>query len=346
MDKNSASKKAKKTFKPQSPDKLLRYAGMEGLSQRLDLAAEAHALLRGKANREIAGVREEIEDYPEARITTITILNSQGEKTMGKPVGHYINIEVPQLMDNKESLKPISKIISQKLHNLIPEAGKGCIMLIGLGNNQATPDSLGPSVINLTMATRHIKNHAPDQMPAGLRDICTMAPGVLGINGIETAEIIKGTVEHVKPRCIIAVDSLAAGNVARVGTNIQISDTGINPGSGIGNKRTPINQEVMGVPVIAIGVPTVVDTSIIIYESILGLMEIWQEQGHTQIPPVDNQIIESIADKLLSEFEGSLIVTPREIDALIEEVSRLIAASLAQAIHPGVNEENYHLFLR
>ncbi len=334
--------KKKPFLNTQNP--LLKYKNFSTLYKKLDLAEEAHCLLRGEANLEVPGVKEDIENYPEAKITTITILNPQGEDLMGKKMGHYINIAIPRLAEEKDLIGPISKLVAKKLKQLMPQK-HNCIMLIGLGNTLATPDSLGPRVVDKTIATRHIKKHAPKELAKGLKSLCIMAPGVLGITGIETAEIIKGTVDHVKPDCLIAVDSLAAGNICRVGTTIQIADTGINPGSGVGNKRAPINEEYMGVPTIAIGVPTVVDTNIIIYETISNLLEIWQKELKNT-PRLESKTINEISENLLSAFEGNLIVTPREIDSLISDISLLIAASLAQAVHSGVDENNYPHYLR
>lgn len=325
---------------------LLRYRNFPNLGKSLDLATEAHSLLRGDADMEIPGVKEDVEHYPQAKITTISILNPQGEELMGKKMGHYINIEIPHLAHEREEIKPISGLVAEKLRQLIPPQGSGCIMMIGLGNNQATPDALGPRVVDLTLATRHIQRHVPEEMPPNMESVCIMAPGVLGITGIETAEMIKGAVEHVKPRCLLVVDALAAGDIARVGTTIQIADTGINPGSGVGNKRLPVNEETMGIPVIAIGVPTVVNTKVIIYDTVLNVLELWQRRQHKTLPQMDENTMNQISEKLLAAFDGNLIVTPREIDALIEAMAEVIAASFAQAVHTGVDEENYHLYLR
>lgn len=333
-------------------DGVLRYGGWSALGQSLDLATEAHALLRGAANREVPGVREEvdlveIEGGQPAKIHTITILNAEGEKQMGKPMGHYINIEIPELIHNKDVLRPASRIVAERLQELIPDQNpKPSFLLIGLGNNQATPDSLGPRVVEQTMATRHLLRLAPDEMPPGMASVCAIAPGVLGITGIETAEIIKGITDHIQPNCIIAVDALAAGNISRVGNTIQISDTGINPGAGIGNRRTPINAQTMGRPVIAIGIPTVVDTNIIIYESLLSLLDIWHEQGKQNVPPIEEGVLDAVRKRLLAAFDGSLIVTPREIDDIISAVADLIAAAFIQAVHPCADESNYYLYLR
>jgi len=319
---------------------------LEGLGSTLDLASEAHSLLRGAENKEIPGVQEDVEQFPGIKVNTITILDAQGEKVMGRKIGSYITMEVPDIGHKKDILTQVSSILAKKLRTLLPKDQSSTMLLIGLGNNQATPDSLGPEVVNLTIATRHILTYAPEEMDKNLRPVCTLAPGVLGITGIETAEIIKGVVEHVHPICIIAVDSLAAASIQRVGTTIQISNTGINPGAGIGNHRQPINIESMGVPVIAIGVPTVVNTSIIIYETLSSLLEYWSEKGYKKIPEINKDTVENISQKMLSALEGNMVVTPKEIDQLVMCVSRIIAAGIAQAVHPGVNEENYHLYIR
>lgn len=318
-----------------------------GLSSTLDLASEAHSLLRGAENKEVPGVREDVEQFPpNIKVNTITILDAQGEKVMGRKIGSYITIEAPDIGHDKDILTQVSSILAQKLRTLLPKDQSSTMLLIGLGNNQATPDSLGPEVVDLIIATRHILTYAPEEMDKNLRPICTLAPGVLGITGIETAEIIKGVTEHVHPVCIIAIDSLAAASIQRVGTTIQLSDTGINPGAGIGNKRQPINKDTMGVPVIAIGVPTVVNTSIIIYETLNKLLEYWNERGYKKIPAIDKNTVENISQKMLSSFDGNMVVTPKEIDQLVADVSRIIAAGIAMAAHPGVNETNYHLYIR
>ncbi|MCL2678555.1 MAG: GPR endopeptidase [Clostridiales bacterium] len=322
-----------------------KYAGLSGFAPSLDLANEAHSLLRGKENKEIGGVSEQIEKYRHAKVVTITIKDEQGAKIMGKPVGRYITIEAPDIRFDKTLEAEISAILAERLRQLLPPLSNEAILLIGLGNDHATPDSLGPSVVDYTIATRHIKTYSPEIMENDLAPICVLAPGVLGITGIETAEIIKGVVAHVKPKCIIAVDSLAAASINRVSTSIQIADTGINPGSGVGNKRVPINEKTMGIPVFAIGVPTVVHTSVIIYEALSALAEFWEQSGQA-VPQIEEKAVDFINGKMLSSFNGSMVVTPKEIDQLIQNIARIIAAGIAQAVHPRVNKNNYHLYIQ
>ncbi|MEG1500361.1 MAG: GPR endopeptidase [Clostridiales bacterium] len=322
----------------------LHYYDLQDLGPHLDLAMEAHSLLRGSANMEVQGVKEEVEETDLAKINTITILNPQGAKRMGRQIGKYITIEIQNAIYAKDEIGATSKILAQKLRELLPQS-KQPIMIVGLGNNSALPDSLGPKVIELTMATRHIFSHAPQALEKNLHSVCLLAPGVLGNTGIETAEIIRSTANYVRPSCIIAIDALAAANVERVGTSIQISDTGINPGSGIGNQRQPINQQTMGIPVIAIGVPTVVDSNVIIYESGQKLLQYWQKKGLRPMPPLNSEAVNYIKQEILQAFDGNFIVTPREIDQLIYTIAHIIAAALPQDIHEDVDENNYQLYL-
>jgi spore protease len=264
---------------------------------------------------------------------------------MGKKIGRYINIEIADIYDKKSLIKPVSGIIAAKLSGLLPAESKDGVMIIGLGNERAAADSLGPRTVKKALATRHIKYAAPAEMPDGIASLCVLSPGVLGVNGIETAEIIKGTAQKVKPGCIIAVDALAAGNISRIGTNIQIADTGIQPGSGISNNtRQSLNKKTLGVPVIAIGVPTVVDSQIIIHEALSGLLRLWREEWKENHSAYYESAT-SAAREILRQFGGGLIVTLGEIDTIADKMADLLAASIVRAVHPGANENNYHLFL-
>jgi len=314
----------------------------------LDMAVEAHELLRGEAGREIPGVEMYEQQFENGNIKTITILDEQGEQVMGRPRGSYVTLETPMLRENdKMAHKEIGEILANEMKKIVPLNENSTILIIGLGNWNATPDSLGPRVVNMSMATRHIFQYAPVELQQGLRPVCVLAPGVLGITGIETAEIIKGTVERVKPDVLICIDALAAGSVERINSSIQISTTGINPGSGIGNNRTAINQETMGIPVIAIGVPTVVQAGIIAHQAMEQLYTHLantpkMQDIHMRLQPVDiNQMI----SKVLEPFGGQLMVTPKEIDEHITNTAKVIAMSLAIALHPGMppNEVEHYL---
>ncbi len=319
------------------------------LGINLDLAVEAHELLRGEAGREIPGVKMDEENYDHSTVKIITILDEQGEQIMGRAKGTYVTLESPELrVNNKMVHKNISEVFAEKLKQILPLNDDSVILVVGLGNWNATPDSLGPKVVNYSMATRHLFQYAPQELQQGLRSVCVLAPGVLGITGIETAEIIKGTVDRVKPDLLICVDALAAGSVERINSTIQVATTGINPGSGIGNKRLGINEETMGIPVIAIGVPTVVHAGIITHQAMEQLF------NHLQTTPALQHVyaglqpvaVNEIINKVLEPFGGQLMVTPKEVDDQISFTAKVIATSLALALHPGMPPDQVEHYLQ
>lgn len=321
--------------------KLLNSVGIS-----MDLALEATEALRGQTQQEIPGVSEVKQEFPHAKVTTIKILDETGVKAMGKPMGTYITIEAPELrINNKEVHSTISNILAEQIALLLKELHldeQASALLVGLGNRNATPDALGPKVIEKCLVTRHIFHYAPQELQNGLREVSALAPGVLGITGIETAEIIKGVVDRLKPGVIIAVDALAATNLHRISTTIQLTNTGINPGSGIGNKRAGINSETMGIPVIAIGVPTVVHAAVIALE-IIGKIT----SGNPYLTQQFNeQKIQSIIQQSLAPFGGQLTVTPKEIDELIDNTAWVIAEGLNQGLHPSITPENSANYLQ
>lgn len=318
----------------------------------LDLAVEAHDILRGESEQKIPGVRMEEERLNSINVTTITIENEQGVQEMGKPQGQYITIDAPELRQNNYDIhKDITEILSQKLQRLMNLNDNTSVLLVGLGNWNATPDALGPQVIDKSLVTRHLFEYSPTELNGKLRKVSAIAPGVLGLTGIETAEIIRGIAEHVKPDLIIAIDALAAGSLDRIGTSIQLADTGINPGSGIGNKRTQINQDTMGCKVIAIGVPTVVNAAIIAHKCLDILFEELQKNRKfnkfsNEINSVDSQFITQVLDGTLSPFKGNLMVTPKEIDSLVKTTARIIAGALGISLHPGIDSEDFERYLQ
>ncbi len=307
---------------------------------KIDLALEAKDLIRGATGQEVPGVSEEKQDFPYGTVTVIRILNKQAESIMGKPQGTYITIEAPELkFKSPDVQKSAADVLAQNLKNLLKISDRETVLLIGLGNWQATPDALGPTVIKYSLVTRHLHLHMPE-MVENYRSVCAFAPGVLGITGIETAEIIKGIVERVRPGVIIAVDALAATNISRLGTTIQIGDTGIAPGSGVNNKRTGINIETMGVPVIAIGVPTVVNAAVIARTAL--------ESYHRKFARdrmLNPYLAREIIEELLSPFRGNLVVTPREIDDLIISAGRTVARGITLALHPEIAQEDLEALL-
>lgn len=300
----------------------------------VDLAVEAHALLRGATRREIPGVKEEKEEFDFATVTTITVFSAAGEKAMGRPQGTYITVEAPNLSQPlPEVQQKIVDLVSKKIRLLLEKTGllpHADVLIVGLGNRQATPDSLGPKVVDQCLVTRHLHRYAPQTVPPTLRSVCAVAPGVLGVTGIETLEIIKGVVEHVHPGVIIVIDALAAQEVKRLGTTIQLADTGLNPGSGLGNARSGLNKYTLGRPVVALGVPTVVQAPVLAYEFFARLAG-----GNKPDEGVLNQTVREV----LAPFGGQLTVTPKEIDAIIENVSETVARGLNRALFPELTEE-------
>lgn len=313
---------------------------IEEFNLNLDLAVEAHDLLRGATREEVAGVKEEITEGENIKITTITILNQEGAKSLGRPPGSYITITSPPLKINDPYVKAEIVAAMEKAMQVLT-AGilnpQDSVLLVGLGNWRATADSLGPKFIEYSPITRHYYQHAPDALVEGMRPTSGIAPGVLGITGLETFEVIKGVVEKVKPALLVVVDALAAANVERIGTTIQMSNTGIQPGAGVGNQRQALTIEGLGVPVIAIGCPTIVSATIIADQAIRSYC---LQSG---VFYNDSKSVESIKE-ILSFFSGNLAVTPKEIDDIIENTSRIISLGVGKSLFPGISEEQLVMY--
>lgn len=306
----------------------------------LDLAIEAHDLLRGAAREEVPGVKEEIGQGENIKTTSITILNQEGARALGRPPGLYITIEAPPLTVNDPYVKAeIVAAIENGMHRLTEGmlSAQDTVLLVGLGNWRATADSLGPKFIEYSPITRHYHQHAPDALVEGMRPTSGIAPGVLGITGLETFEVIKGIVEKIKPSLLVVVDALAAANVERIGTTIQMANTGIRPGAGVGNQRRALTMEGLGVPVVAIGCPTIVSAAIIANEAIRSYCM------NSGVFYNDEKSLDSVKD-ILSFFSGNLAVTPKEIDDIIEYTSRIIALGVGKSLFPGVSEEQLVLY--
>lgn len=247
---------------------------MQGLGHVMtDLAMEAHqVLVQERGGPEIPGVRVQTERHPEAVITRVVIETEGGALAMGKMQGTYVTIEAPSLRDrNKEHQKRVSELAAQEIEALlqamqVPQEAP--CLVVGLGNRNATPDALGPQTVDQLLVTRHLQGMVPPELQGGLRPVAAIAPGVLGLTGIETGEIIAGIVDRIRPAVVICIDALAARSAQRLGTTIQIADTGINPGAGIGNRRMGINRQTLGVPVVAIGVPTVIYATTIVGDAL------------------------------------------------------------------------------
>jgi spore protease len=306
----------------------------------VDLAVEAHELARGAANTEIPGVIEQVEEKEYVKVNTITIKDKAGAEKMGKPIGTYVTIQSPPLKINdpyvkNEIIQAMEKSMQTLLGNRIKPGDT--ILLVGLGNWRATPDSLGPKFIEYSPITRHYHQHAPEALVEGMRPVCGIAPGVLGITGLETFEVIKGVVENIKPAAMVVVDALAATNVDRIGTTVQMSDTGIQPGAGIGNARIALTEQALGMPVIAIGCPTIVNASVIASEAIRKFC------FNSGAMFNETQALEA-TKTILSRFGGTLGVTPQEIDDIVENTSRILAMGVGKSLFPGISQEQLELY--
>lgn len=234
-----------------------------GMEKRTDLAIEAHELYtQTENNNRVPGVKIDIEQMGEITISRVRVLNKDGEKAINKPAGNYITVEIPELIHRTQHLyEKTIEAVTGELSKLLKIKHGDLVLVVGLGNRNITADALGPMVVSQLLVTRHLFELMPEELEDGIRPVCALSPGVLGVTGIETGEILKGVAQRVKPNLLIVIDALASRRLERVSTTIQLSDTGLSPGSGIGNTRMAINEESLGIPVIAIGVPTVVDAA-------------------------------------------------------------------------------------
>lgn len=274
---------------------------------RTDLAVEAHELSRINAQKagDISGVVSDVRTENDITVTDIKITNHNGEKALGKSIGNYCTIEAPNLKYSIEDYEYVCKMISAEIQKMHAIHSDFTTLVVGLGNRAITPDALGTEVVKKLMITRHIKQYRNDLLSEGISGVCAITPGVLGTTGVETVEIVKSVTDKIKPDLVIAVDSMAAADIKRVSTTIQISDTGIQPGAGVGNNREALNKETLGVEVIAIGVPTVIDAS-------------------------------TISDIEIPDELKPLMVTTKDIDLVIERASKAVANGINLALHKNL----------
>ncbi|MCL2353116.1 MAG: GPR endopeptidase [Defluviitaleaceae bacterium] len=324
-----------------------------------DLALEMAEAMEGASTLNMDGIEMETTWHKEdVKITTIKIKNKAGSKALGKPEGEYITIESPEIKVNNAYVhENIIEILTDKLAHLKSELGisnDATVLVIGLGNDNVTPDALGPQVVSKVLVTRHIMDMVPKGLE-GLRPLCALAPGVMGTTGIETAEVVKGLVEKTNCDLVIAIDALAARSIGRINQTIQLADTGISPGSGLGNFRKALNHDTLGVPVIAIGVPTVVDAATFVNDT----LEIFLKQMAEETPEELRDGAEFFnmlntledADKYaiirnsLAPHVGDMFVTPKEIGEVVKWLSNMIANAINMAMHKGITKEDMHRFM-
>ena len=307
---------------------------------RTDLAVERSNIYRKVNNLEnIDGIEtEEKEVNDKIKVTRVKITNENGEQAIGKPKGVYVTIDLSELkVAQDEDIDNSAKTLTEELRQIIDNhVGKqDDILVVGLGNIYVTPDALGPKVINEIDVTRHIIKYVPECIDPNTRPVTAVAPGVLGTTGIETLEILKGIVDNVNPKLLIVIDALASRSIDRISSTIQISDTGIVPGAGVGNTRKEISQNTLGVPVIALGIPTVVESAVLVNDCLDIFIQKLQNEAKSnvflnQLKEQDNY--ENIKDALNPQ-DYNMIVTPKEIDELIENMKDVVARGINYAVN-------------
>lgn len=283
-------------------------------AKRTDLALEARELWQESAEKttKLAGVKAgkyRREGYP---VTRVDILDAHGAKTLGKPMGVYLTLDLASYWQRKEDyFARAVRALGAELKTLLPE--DGAALVIGLGNRAMTPDAVGPLTMESVLITRHLMAAMPRQF-GGFRPVSAFSTGVLGTTGVESAEAVRGLVGEVKPDFVIAIDALASRRTGRVCATVQLSDSGIVPGSGVGNHRAALNRETLGVPVFSVGIPTVVDAATL-------AADLLEESGVTEFD-----------EKKLRSRKQPLTVTPRDIDAQVRELSRVLGYGVNWAL--------------
>lgn len=315
---------------------------LEKYSVRTDLALEEKERFESD-NVEVQGVvlEEEYDEEREIRISRVRIETEKGAKVMGKPVGTYLTVEAPNMAVPDEGYhREISEELSGYIKELIGRLGllgkeDLSVLIVGLGNRQVTPDALGPYVVDNLCVTRHIVKeygkYAMGMEHANL--VSAIVPGVMGQTGMETVEIVKGVVEETRPDLVIAIDALAARNSRRLNRTVQIADTGIHPGSGVGNHRNGLTKESLGVPVIGIGVPTVVDAATIVNDTMENLINALETsemlKGVGDVLRTYNAAEKyELVKELISPHLNGMFVTPKDIDEMVKQISYTISESL------------------
>ena len=297
--------------------------------RRTDLAVEAKELFEEAAGTQtqLHGVKAWDEIREGYHITTVEILDETGANALEKPMGTYVTITLKGLMRREEdAFGRAVRVLAVELERLLPKEDQGPVLVAGLGNRAITPDAIGPLVVSHTLATRHLVAQLPEQFGA-FRPVAAVAAGVLGVTGVESGELIQGVVEKVRPSCILVADALTSRSVDRICSTVQMTDSGIIPGSGVGNSRAELSRNTMGVPVIAIGVPTVVDAGTL-------TADIAGKAG-----------IENLDEQMLEKKAGGLLVTPKDIDAQVADLAKVVGYGINLALQKGLELEDITMLL-
>ena len=290
---------------------------------RTDLAVEA--IENHKSAAALPHVRQSDHMLEGFAVHEVRILSEDAAREIGKPQGRYLTLELDALIRREEDAFPRAcKALSTLLRELLPRPNDGPVLIAGLGNRMITPDAIGPQTADHVIATRHLVAQSP-AIFADWRPVSALAPGVLGQTGVETGEVICGVLDRVRPAAVIAVDALAAGRLSRLLRTVQLADTGITPGAGVGNARAALNKETLGVPVIAVGVPTVVD-------------------GATLAHEISSQLDEPHCEAL-DDLSQPVMITTRDIDREVADISRMIGYAINMALHPHLSVADIDLYL-
>lgn len=309
---------------------------------RTDLALEARECCGEEETLRGVKVKEERDEEREIWTTTVIVESENGAKAMGKPVGTYITVEAPNMSVPDEAYhREVSEELAKHLRAMIP-GERPSVLVVGLGNREVTPDALGPDVVGNLYITRHMVKEF-GHVSSEWKELCPVSaivPGVMAQTGMETLEIIRGVVEQAKPDVVIVIDALAARNTRRLNRTIQITDTGINPGSGVGNHRSGINKEALGVPVIAIGVPTVVDAATIVNDTMESLVDAMDASASMRqlggtLKTLDKAEKQEMIRELISPHLNTMFVTPKDIDETVKRLSFTISEGLNIAFSGG-----------
>ena len=292
--------------------------------RRTDLALEARELWqeRSGAVTALAGVEAHDSLREGIPVNTVRVLDQRGEEALGKPRGSYVTLTLEGLTGREEgvfqrSVRAVAGELSELIRGIPPN---GLVLLAGLGNRAITPDAVGPKVHQNTLVTRHLVRQMPEHFGA-LRPVASVAAEVMGSTGVESGELVRALCEKIQPACVVAVDALASRSLKRLCRTVQISDTGITPGSGVGNHRMGLTRDTLGVPVIALGVPTVVDGATLAADLL----------GSDDLPDLN---------------EGrDLLVTPKDIDSQVNDLAKVIGYGLSMALQPGISLEELELLL-
>ncbi len=297
--------------------------------RRTDLAAEAWELWRESAAEltEPEGVQARDRMREGCPVTEVEVLDERGGAAIGKPPGRYVTLTLTGLREREEDAFPrLCRALAAELRPFLPPEPEAPVLVAGLGNRAVTPDAVGPVTLEHLVVTRHLIRQLPKQF-AGWRPVAAVAPGVLGVTGMETQELLRGAVAQLRPACVIAVDALASRAVERVCRTVQAADTGIVPGSGVSNSRSALDRSTLGVPVLAVGVPTDIDAEPLAADVAF----------HAGQPELD--------EAALRKFGGNLMVTPRDIDARVRDAARVVGFGLSLALHDGLRPEDVAAFL-